>query len=58
MITIKEYGEALYAATAEIKPELITGAKGFLIMPRVLKTAEVKKSRTKTEPRFSPHPGS
>jgi hypothetical protein len=45
----KEYGDALYAATAQIKPELITGKKGSLIMPRALKTAEVQKKRTKTK---------
>ncbi|MDR0993790.1 MAG: restriction endonuclease [Verrucomicrobiota bacterium] len=44
----KEYGEIPYAPTAQIKPELITGDKGTLIMPRALKTAAVQKKRTKT----------
>lgn len=45
----KEYGDAFYAATAQIKPDLITNKKGKLIMPRALKTAALKKKRTKTK---------
>ena len=30
-----EYGASAYAATAQIKPELITGTRSTLIMPRV-----------------------
>jgi len=45
----KEYGEAAYAATAQIKPELITGEKGLLIRPRALKTKALQKERTKTK---------
>jgi hypothetical protein len=45
----KEYGDPLYVATAQIKPELITGKNRSLIMPRALKTAEVQKKRTKTK---------
>jgi hypothetical protein len=44
-----EYDEVLYAPTAPIKPELITGERGDLIMPRALKTAEMRKRRTKTK---------
>ncbi|MCL2882466.1 MAG: restriction endonuclease [Coriobacteriia bacterium] len=45
----KEYGADEYAATAEIKPELITGEKGTLIMPRALKTRALQKTRTKMQ---------
>jgi hypothetical protein len=45
----KEYGADSYAATAQIRPELITGKRGKLIMPRALKTAELQKRRTKTK---------
>lgn len=42
----KKYGAEAYAATAQIRPELITGRRGKLIMPRALKTAELQKKRT------------
>ncbi|MDR0931886.1 MAG: hypothetical protein LBM70_02565 [Victivallales bacterium] len=45
----KEYGATRYAATAQIKPDLITGKNGTLIMPRALKSAEMQKQRTKTQ---------
>lgn len=45
----KEYGAASYAATAPIKPNLITCKKGELIMPRSLKTAALQKTRTRTK---------
>lgn len=45
----KEYGAAFYSATAQIKPELITGKRGNLIMPRALKSAALQKKRTKTK---------
>jgi len=45
----KEYGAASYAATAQIRPELITGNKGKLIMPRALKAATLQRKRTKTK---------
>jgi len=44
----KKYGDE-YAVTAEIKPELITGERSSLIMPRALKTKELQKVRTKTQ---------
>ena len=45
----KAYGADSYAATAPITPELITGERGMLIMPRALKATEQKKKRTKTK---------
>lgn len=45
----KKYGTEAYAATAQIRPELIIGRHGKLIMPRALKTAELQKNRTKTK---------
>lgn len=45
----KNYNTLAYAATAQIKPELITGKRGSLIMPRALKTTELQKKRTKTK---------
>ncbi len=45
----KEYGADSYLATAQIRPELITGKRGKLIMPRVLKTVALQKKRTKTK---------
>lgn len=45
----KEYDAALYSATAQMRPELITGDKGSLIMPRALKTVVLQKRRTKTK---------
>ncbi|WP_235943593.1 restriction endonuclease [Acinetobacter terrestris] len=38
-----------YAATAHIKPALITGQMGHIIMPRALKTRELQKQRTKSK---------
>lgn len=40
-------GFKVYAPTAEIQPNLITGEKGYLIMPRSLKAKEIQKERTK-----------
>lgn len=45
----KEFGAEAYAASAQIRAELITGNRGKLIMPRALKTAELQKKRTKTK---------
>lgn len=45
----REFGEDAYSATAQILPDLITGKRGKLIMPRALKTAELQKKRTKTK---------
>ena len=44
-----EYGAFAYAATAQIKIELITGARSTLIMPRVLKHKSLQKERTRTK---------
>ncbi len=44
-----QHGEKRYAATCQIKPELITGDKGQIIMPRALKSQEVQKERTKSK---------
>jgi hypothetical protein len=43
-----EYNATAYAATAQIKPELITGKRDFLIIPRALKTELLQKDRTRT----------
>jgi len=45
----KEYDAVSYAATAQIRPELITGERSSLIMPRALKTVALQKKRTKTK---------
>lgn len=45
----KEYDADPYSATAQIRPELITGKRGKLIMPRALKAAALQKERTKTK---------
>ena len=45
----KEFDSVSYAATAQIRPELITGIRGKLIMPRALKAAAMQKKRTKTK---------
>ncbi len=45
----KDCHPSLYAATAQIRPELITGKRGNLIMPRALKAADLQKQRTKTK---------
>lgn len=42
-----EFGMDSYAAKAQMRPELITGNRGTLIMPRALKAAELQKQRTK-----------
>ena len=44
-----KYGEYDYAATSQIKPELITGEMGEIIKPRALKSQELKKERTKSK---------
>lgn len=44
-----QYGEKKYAANSQIKPELITGGMGQVIMPRALKSQEVRKKRTKSQ---------
>lgn len=43
-----QHGAAAYAPTAPIRPELITGKMGKLIMPRALKSADLQKNRTKS----------
>ncbi len=45
----KELDADSYSATDQIKPELITGLKGSLIMPRALKTIAIQKKRTKSK---------
>jgi hypothetical protein len=45
----KEYDATAYAATAQIKPELITGERGLLIRPRALKTKALQKERTRKQ---------
>ncbi|MDR3289184.1 MAG: restriction endonuclease subunit M [Peptococcaceae bacterium] len=45
----QEYGATAYAAAAQIKPELITGKRGSLIMPRALKTKALQKERTRVK---------
>lgn len=45
----KEYNAVSYSATAQIRPELITGKRGSLIMPRALKAVDLQKKRTKTK---------
>ncbi len=44
-----EFDAVSYAATAQIRPELITGKRGNLIMPRALKATALQKKRTKTK---------
>ena len=44
-----EYNPTTYAATAQIKPELITGKRSSLIMPRALKARALQKERTRTK---------
>lgn len=44
----KHYNEILYNVTASILPELITGKRNKIIMPRALKSFEQQKKRTKT----------
>lgn len=44
-----QYGNKAYAATAQIKPELVTGYMCNIIVPRVMKSVEAQKERTKTK---------
>lgn len=44
-----EHGSKHYAATAQVKPKLITGKMERLIMPRALKSQDVQKERTKSK---------
>lgn len=44
-----QYGREAYAPTSPIRPELVTGTMGKIIMPRALKTQEEKKVRTKSK---------
>ena len=46
------YGAKQYAITAQIKPELITGVMGNLIMPRALKSKTLQKQRTDQKQKF------
>lgn len=43
------FGHASYAATAQMKPALVTGKMGQIIMPRALKSRELQKERTKSK---------
>ena len=43
----KELDAITYAATAQVKPELITGTRSSLIMPRALKAKTLQKERTR-----------
>lgn len=43
------YGFKDYSAKAQIKPDLVTGNRGQLIMPRALKSRELQKKRTKSK---------
>ncbi|MFL2079425.1 restriction endonuclease [Marinilactibacillus psychrotolerans] len=44
-----KHGSKAYAATAQIKPELVTGQMGNIIKPRALKSKEMQKERTKSK---------
>lgn len=44
-----QHGMNTYAATAQIKPELITEQMGGIIKPRALKSRELQKERTKSK---------
>lgn len=44
-----KHGNKAYAATAQMKPELVTGQMGQIIMPRALKSLELQKERTKSK---------
>ncbi|EGO5824153.1 TPA: restriction endonuclease [Enterococcus faecalis] len=44
-----QFGHASYAATAQMKPALVTGKMGQIIMPRALKSRELQKERTKSK---------
>lgn len=43
------YGAKLYAPTAQIKPELVTGHMSKIIVPRALKPLELQRERTKAK---------
>jgi hypothetical protein len=45
----KKYGAQSYAATSEIKPELVTGIMGNVIIPRALKDRNMQLERTKSK---------
>ena len=45
----QDLDDVLYAPTAQMRQELITGDRSSLIMPRALKTLETQKDRTKTK---------
>lgn len=45
----KRYGFNDYSLESEIKPNLITGSRGQLIMPRALKSQQIQKERTKSK---------
>lgn len=42
-----QFSPTLYAAKAQIKPNLVTGEMGRIIMPRALKSRDMQKERTK-----------
>lgn len=44
-----QYDFKEYAATSQMKPNLVTGNRGQLIMPRALKSRELQKERTKSK---------
>lgn len=44
-----QYGFKEYAAEAQMKPNLFTGNRGQLIMPRALKSRELQKERTRSK---------
>lgn len=44
-----QYGSKDYSAEKQMKPNLITGCRGKLIMPRALKSRELQKKRTKSK---------
>lgn len=44
-----KYGKIAYAATAQMKPELVTGQMGQIIKPRALKSRELQKERTRSK---------
>ncbi|GAA6112628.1 hypothetical protein AP1H75_02940 [Apilactobacillus apinorum] len=45
----KKYGFSDYSLESEIKPNVITGSRGQIIMPRALKSQEIQKERTKSK---------
>ncbi|MDR0912899.1 MAG: hypothetical protein LBM96_09905 [Methanobrevibacter sp.] len=44
-----KHGKKPYSATAQIKPKLVTGHMGQIIMPRALKSQNLQKKRTKSK---------